>query len=226
MKKVCYIIFIFILIISLSTSVSLGIESERIIKDFVNEELINRQAEEMPKELKENTLRDYTEENKKRETAYEKGIKTWLEPYMNENVPENQRVKEYIMTGFGNNVIEGDKLKSNIYLDIVPYSEDSVWSKEFSGILFATFGIYDGEYLLEKASIYPENYDKFLEEFEKYQENAPAKTEIIEVQAEKVGNLETAQVEKMSTVIWILSSIVLVLVICYIAIRNIYKNNK
>ena len=45
MKKVCYIIFIFILIISLSTSVSLGIESERIIKDFVNEELINRQAE-------------------------------------------------------------------------------------------------------------------------------------------------------------------------------------
>ena len=74
MKKVCYIIFIFILIISLSTSVSLGIESERIIKDFVNEELINRQAEEMPKELKENTLRDYTEENKKREAAYEKGI--------------------------------------------------------------------------------------------------------------------------------------------------------
>ncbi len=224
MKKVCYIIFIFILIIFLNTNLSLGTEDERIIKDFINEELLNRQAEEMPKELKENTLRDYTEENKKREQAYENGIKTWFEPYMSENVPENQRIKEYEMSGFGNNKIVDNKLKANIYVNIVPYSEDSVWNEEFSGILFATFGIYNGEYLLEKASIYPENYDKFLEEFEKYKENAPATTETVEFQAQKVENLEAVQIEKMSNTIFIISSIVLALIICYIVIRNIHKN--
>lgn len=222
MKKIYYVIFIIILVIFLNTTLSLATENQRILKDFVNEELIARKPEEMPKELKENTLNDYRKENKKREKAYEKGIQTWLEPYMTETVPENQRIKEYQIVGSAANIV-GDKLKANIYVQIVPYSENSAWNQEFSGTVFTTFGVYDGEYLIEKALIYPENYDKFLEQFEEYQKNDSVKTEKVEVQAKKVENMESVQVEKMSNVMFITSAIVFVLLISIVFIQIVKR---
>lgn len=170
-------------------------------------------------------IEDWNKENKKREEAVKKSVAEFLEPYMDESTPENERIISYDHTGGGYDFSKEEEgiFKADAYFNVKPYSEeDTIWKLEHN-LLFLEYSIVDGEYILEWASLTPKNYDKFLERFEEYQKNGQENVEIQSVQAEKIENLEASQIEKMSNTIFATSAIVLLIVIVGIIVKIVRK---
>lgn len=151
-----------------------------------------------------------------------------MEKYKTDEVSDEEKIIDYKWCGCGFDfrMEEQGILKVTINYTVTPYlEENSIWKKDFQYIAFAECSIGDGEYIVEKTSLKPENYDKFLERFEEYQRN---QTEVVEVQAvsaEKTEELKTNQIQKMSNIIFISSSIVFGMIVL-IVIVNIIKKIK
>ncbi len=165
------------------------------------------------------------EENKKREELYKKTLADYLEQYMREDTPEEERIVDYDLRGFGNSE-EGDILEACISFGVQPYSkENTKWTynkgnlcTNTSSFIFYCFAKYkkvNGEYELERVSEYPENYDEFLARFEEYKANLPEETVTTEsLQADSTENyLASEEIETMSNGIVIGCGILLILAI-------------
>lgn len=168
--------------------------------------------------------------NKKREEASVKSLEELMEKYKTDEVPEEERIIDYQWCGGGYDFTKEDEGIFSVTnnFTVTPYlEENSVWKKDFRYISFAEFSVVDGEYILKNVSLKPENYDKFLERFEEYQKNK-GQNETVEVQvvsAEKTEELKSNQIEKMSNIIFISSSIVFGIIIL-IVLGNIIRKIK
>ena len=166
------------------------------------------------------------DENKKRENAFKTALDSYMQTFMTEETPEEDRIKDYIYTGFGMSEQRenDDKLYVNISFIVTPVNEDNTTWCKHGDICFASFSKVDGEYVLYKISRYPDNYDKFLERFEEYKKNNTETNEITQIQSEEmINNLAGQEIEKMSNTIYISCSMVLIVMICFIITRFIKK---
>lgn len=171
---------------------------------------------------------DYeNDENKKRENAFKMALDSYMQTFMTEETPEEDRIKDYIYTGYGMSEQRenDDKLYVNISFIVTPVNEDNTTWNKHGDICFASFSKVDGEYVSYKISRYPDNYDKFLERFEEYKKNNTETKEITQVQGEEMINkLAGEEIEKMSNIIYISCSIILLVMICFIIIKLIKKS--
>ena len=171
-------------------------------------------------------LEDWGAKNKKIDDAVNKALSEYMEPYKSEDVPENERIINYFYSGgsFDYSKEESDGIfKASIEYDVEPYSaENTIW-RLMDNFLFVEFNIVDGEYIVNKVSTTPENYDKFLERFEEYKKNGAQNVETIAVQGEKNEDLKSNQIETMSNIIFTISSVVFVIVILSVII-GVIKN--
>lgn len=150
-----------------------------------------------------------------------------LEKYKTEDVKEEERIIDYRWEGLGGGVPDEQGItKLTINFTVIPYlEENSEWKKDFRYIAFAQVSVENKEYKIDKISLEPENYDKFLEKFEEYQKSQPEIVEVQAVSAEKTEELKTNKIEKMSNVIFISSGSVFIVLIIGIVV-NVVKNKK
>lgn len=139
-------------------------------------------------------------ENKKRERAFKSALSSYMETFMKNETPEEDKIVSYEYSGFGTSKESNDKLSVSISFTVKPVNEDnSSWYK-YNNICFASFLKENNEYVLEKISRVPDNYDKFLERFEEYknvlQENT--KTERVTIKSQVQDNLENQEIHKIS----------------------------
>lgn len=111
-------------------------------------------------------------ENKKIETACKVALDSYMKTFMKEETPEEDRIKDYTFSGYGmSNGEDENKIYMHITMNITPVNENNTtWSKN-SNICFVVFSKVNDEYVVDKISRYPDNYDKFLEKFEEYKKN-------------------------------------------------------
>lgn len=164
----------------------------------------------------------WDKENKKRETAFKNALDSYMVTFMKEETPEEDRITNYEYSGFGI-AAKGeteDKLYVNISVNVTPINENNTTWNKYNNCCFATFSKVNGEYVLEKISRYPDNYNKFLEKFEEYKKNNPETSESVQIQGqETTNNLANQKIEKMSNIIVIACSIILLVTICVIVKR-------
>lgn len=164
------------------------------------------------------------DENEKRKNAFIKALDSYMQTFMTEETPEEDRIVDYIYTGFGIDY-DSDKLKTSISFYVKPVNENNTTWSTHENICFATFSKVDDEYVLDKISRYPDNYDKFLERFEEYKKDNPTTVESTQIQSEELpNNLAEQEIEKMSNIIFIGCSVVLLIVVCFIITK--YRKNR
>ena len=170
---------------------------------------------------------DADKENKKREKAYEEAVSILMENYKRETVPEEERVIEYKLNGWGLTYEEKDENKfgCTITFEVEPFSEgNSRWKGNHkSNYCFAEFSKVDGEYNVDWVSFTPRYYDEFLERFEEYKKNGNKVVNVEATPAEKTEELHTSQIEKMSNIIFIISAIILLIVVFAVIVKIVRK---
>lgn len=160
-------------------------------------------------------------ENKKVETACKVALDSYMKTFMNDETPEEDRIKDYTFSGYGmSNGEDKNKMYMYITMNIIPLNENNTtWSKN-SNICFAVFSKVNDEYVVDKISRYPDNYDKFLEKFEEYKKNNSEtdKKETISIQGKSEKNLASQEIQKISNgliigfgILFIISSISLMI---------------
>lgn len=167
-------------------------------------------------------------EYKEIEEVCKSALDSYMQTFMTEETPEQDRIKDYSYLGYYiSNEIENDnKLSISIrFMVIHENKENTTWNKS-TNYCFVSFTKAEGEYILDKISRYPENYDEFLEKFEEYKKNNPEKIENTQIQAEEMTyNLASQEIDKMSNIIFIGCSIVLLAMVSIVIIKFI-KNRK
>ncbi len=160
-------------------------------------------------------------ENKKVETACKVALDSYMKTFMNDETPEEDRIKDYTFSGYGmSNGEDKNKMYMYITMNIIPVNENNTtWSKN-SNICFVVFSKVNDEYVVDKISRYPDNYDKFLEKFEEYKKNNSEtdKKETISIQGKSEKNLASQEIQKISNgliigfgILFIISSISLMI---------------
>lgn len=170
-------------------------------------------------------------ENKRREELFKETLSSYLEQYMKEETPEEKKIIKYEMNGYGISKETDDTLAVSINFIVEPYSkENTIWNNNQNNpnncecICFAKYKKVNGDYELERISEIPENYDKFLEELEKYKANLSEETSTKIVQGKETeSNLANQEIEKISNGIFIGCGIILVLTIFIVIIIAIKK---
>ena len=163
----------------------------------------------------------WEKENKKIETACELALDSYMKTFMTEETPEEDRIKDYTFSGYGMSKGEDEnKLYMHISMHITPFNENNTtWSKN-GDICFVVFSKVNDEYVVDRISRYPDNYDKFLERFEEYKNSNSEtdKKETISIQGESQKNLATQEIQKINNglmigfaILFIISSISLVM---------------
>ena len=150
-----------------------------------------------------------------------------MQTFMTEETSEEDKIKNYSYSYYTSKESENDdKLYVNINLNVIPENkENTTWNKGIS-YCFASFTKIDGEYVLDKISRYPDNYDEFLERFEEYKKNNPTTIENTQIQVDEITNsLTNQEIDKMSKIIFVSCSIVLLTMVIYI-ITKFIKNRK
>lgn len=160
-------------------------------------------------------------ENKKIETACKVALDSYMKTFMKDETPEEDKIKDYIFSGYGMSKGEDkNKLYMYITMKITPINENNTtWSKH-GDICFVVFSKLNDEYVVDKISRYPDNYDKFLEKFEEYKKNNSEtdKKETILIQGKSEKNLASQEIQKISNgliigfgILFVISSISLII---------------
>lgn len=175
---------------------------------------------------------DYDTGNRKRKEAGENALVEFLEKYKTEEVSEEERIIDYTNCGASYDFTkEGENIIGiNVSFTVTPYLEgNSIWKKDFINICFMEFSIENDEYVLQKISLKPEKYDKFLERFEQYKQNGNVEKTTVEietVQGEKNENLKSSRIEEMSNTIFTTSAALLLIVILSVVLKMVLKRMK
>lgn len=172
----------------------------------------------------------WEKENQKIKTACEVALDSYMKTFMTEEIPEQDRIKDYTFTGYGMSEGEDEnKLYMHISMNIIPVNEDiTTWSKH-GDICFVVFSKVNDEYVVDRISRYPDNYDKFLERFEEYKksDSETDKKETISIQGESQNNLASQEIQKINNglvigfgILFIISSISFIIFVRKKAIKN------
>ena len=124
-----------------------------------------------------------------------------------------------------------NKLYMYITMKITPINENNTtWSKH-GDICFVVFSKINDEYVVDKISRYPDNYDKFLEKFEEYKKNNSEtdKKETILIQGKSEKNLASQEIQKISNgliigfgILFVISSISLIIFVRRKSVKDKY----
>ena len=151
-------------------------------------------------------------ERKEIEEVCQISLDSYMKTFMTQETPEQDRIKDYkcMTIHFSKDREKADKIDVNITVHITPENEkNTTWNKT-TNYCFASFTKVDDEYVLDKISRYPDYYDEFLEKFGEYKKNNPTKIENTQIKAEEMtNNLASQEIEKMSKIIFVGCSIVL-----------------
>lgn len=172
----------------------------------------------------------WEKENQKIKTACEVALDSYMKTFMTEETPEQDRIKDYTFTGYGMSEGEDEnKLYMHISMNIIPVNEDiTTWSKH-GDICFVVFSKVNDEYVVDRISRYPDNYDKFLERFEEYKksDSETDKKETISIQGESQNNLASQEIQKINNglvigfgILFIISSISFIIFVRKKIIKN------
>lgn len=179
-------------------------------------------------------------ENKKREEFFEKALNEFLQQYMNENAKDEERIISYEFRGYGSSTIiehDSDIGTASVNFVVEPYSkENTIWTNSKEWINNGAYTCYikykkvEDEYVVERISTVPENYEEFMIEFEKYKSNLPEET----IKKETVQEYETKnylanqEIQAIDKGIYIGCGIALVIAICMIVkiVFSIHKHKK
>lgn len=171
-------------------------------------------------------------ENKKIETACKVALDSYMKTFMKDETPEEDKIKDYIFSGYGMSKGEDkNKLYMYITMKITPINENNTtWSKH-GDICFVVFSKLNDEYVVDKISRYPDNYDKFLEKFEEYKKNNSEtdKKETILIQGKSEKNLASQEIQKISNgliigfgILFVISSISLIILVRRKSVKDKY----
>lgn len=171
-------------------------------------------------------------ENKKIETACKVALDSYMKTFMKDETPEEDKIKDYIFSGYGMSKGEDkNKLYMYITMKITPINENNTtWSKH-GDICFVVFSKLNDEYVVDKISRYPDNYDKFLEKFEEYKKNNSEtdKKETILIQGKSEKNLASQEIQKISNgliigfgILFVISSISLIIFVRRKSVKDKY----
>lgn len=171
-------------------------------------------------------------ENKKRETAFKEALDSYMQEFMKEDTPEEDRITSYEYSGFGWNEKEENgekKIFATISFGTTPANLDNTTWYQYNNMCFAVFQIVDDEYVLERISRYPDNFDKFMKRFEEYKKNGSSKrneenTEVKKFQAEIENSNSGLEIKRMSNIIFYICLAIFMVSIIIIFIR--LKNRK
>lgn len=168
----------------------------------------------------------WEKENKKREKLFETELKNFVETFMTEETPEEDRITSYEMSGYG--IAEGgeteEKLHVTISFRVIPVNENNTTWSTYNNDCFAVFSKVNGEYVLDRISRYPDHYDEFLRRFEEYKKQ-PKISETTAIQGEEKNNLANQEIEKINhkVVIVFVTLFVISAISLILFIRKNYK---
>ena len=168
----------------------------------------------------------YDKENKMMVETFKSALDSYIQTFMTEETPEQDRIKDYIYTGFAmsSQRENDDKLYVNISFCVTPVNADNTTWNRGSNHCFASFTKVDNGYELYKISRYPDYYDEFLERFEEYKKNNPTTIENTQIQVEEITNsFSNQEIDKMSKIIFGSCSIVLLIMIIFIITKFIKR---
>lgn len=139
-------------------------------------------------------------ENKKKEDAFKLAVSTYMDTFLTEETPEEDRITGYEMTGYGFSEPDEDenKMHVSITVDVDPVNENNTTWSSYRNHCFADFTKVNGEYVLDKISRYPDNYDKFLERFDEYKNTIQESSETVIIQGEKQDNLAAKEIRNIN----------------------------
>lgn len=161
-------------------------------------------------------------ENQRIEDLYKETLDEWIKQYMGDEVPENQRVTGYHINGYMYGEENDEVFSPVVYIGVDGISEDSIWDKNDNPI-YLKFKIVDGDYIFESASMYPENYDEFMQAFEEYEKNKEVGVETTGVPAEASYVASENEIDELSNIIFVGSAIILVIVILGVLVFKLKK---
>lgn len=146
-------------------------------------------------------VENWNKENKKRENAFQSALSSYMQTFMTQETPEEDRIINYVYTGYCNSTEEGEgkegKLTATISFIATPVNKENTTWLQQGDYCFAVFSKVDDEYVLDKISRYPDDYDEFLKKFETYKKNQEI-TETTTFQGEKQDNLAKQEIQKIN----------------------------
>lgn len=155
-----------------------------------------------------------------REDIWQKAQNDWLESLKSEDTPIERRIIDYESNGWGINESNTEKIKIDFRFSVTPVDpENTEWNIEGSNVGFLEMTNVDGEYKVDYISDKPKNYDKFMEEFEKWKnENSQVETTTVQGQTKELTNLEEAKkIDKITIgIIFLCVTIITVIVVSFI----------
>lgn len=166
-------------------------------------------------------------DNINREDTWKPIVEEWLEKFKSEETPIEKRITDYRINGYGVNANNDNEILMNINFEVTPVDENNTsWNTPRRNICYLEMTKQDGEYHLDYIDEVPKNYDKFLEEFEKWQEeNKTVETKT--VQGETTDLNANAKIDKMSNgIVFVCVAVIAVIVIFGIIKIVKKKNNK
>lgn len=169
----------------------------------------------------------------------------WMDTFKSEDSPENKRILDYQIGTVGTSESNKNKIRATIEFKVTPFSkENTQWNyteevetiiingEEFEeshpdNICFLEMTNIKGKYQVDYIAETPKGYDEFLRRFEEYKVNLPktVTTEIIQGQKTD-NNLSNQKIKKMSHIIMIGCSIVLLVMIVFMMIKFIQYRRK
>lgn len=167
----------------------------------------------------------------------------WMETFKGENIPEEKRITDFKWSGYSTIESNPNKIRARIEFTVTPvlkentkweYSEPKTiekgeleikWSK--TNICYLEMTNVNGEYQVDYMAETPKGYDEFTKRFEEYQQNNSQTEEVVQIQGKETeNNLSNQEIEKMSNIVTVSCSTILVLVIGTISIKFIKRKSK
>lgn len=142
----------------------------------------------------------WEKENKKREQVYETALKSYMDQFLLEDTPEEDRITSYEMNGYGlaQNGETEEKLYVSITFSVTPVNENNTTWSSYRNHCYAVFLKGKDEYILDRISRYPDHYDEFLQRFEEYKKNKQEQTQKTEIQGERKNSLANQEMQKIN----------------------------
>lgn len=159
-------------------------------------------------------------DNVNREKIWKPVVEEWLDSFKSDETPELKRIVDYNINGWGVNLNNEDKIMLNIFFEVTPVDVNNTeWETPQRNIVYLEMSKIDGEFEVDYLSNFPKGYDKFMEEFEKWQETQ-AKTETIILQGESKEFVSNEKIQQISNGIVGVCVILISIVIISIFLKN------
>ena len=161
-----------------------------------------------------------------REDIWKPEVEKWLENFKSEETPIEKRITDYRINGYGTNSNNDNKILMNINFEVTPVDANNTsWDTPQRNVCYLEMTKQDGEYKLEYIGEVPKNYDKFLKEFENWQEENKT-VEMQTVQGEKKELSADKEIDKMSNGIIFVCTILIAVVIISTIIKIVKRKKK